>query len=486
MRILGKPYRYLRRAIALMAAMGLLLLLTTCIPRVSTWRAIQQTGVVQVAMVNSAKTYYLGRSGPAGFEYDLARRFAQSLGLKLEIKVVPNRHRAIKAVRHGNAHFAAGLAITPARQNLIRFTPTYYRRQFEVVVHTNTAQPDSISDIEGKVVIPAYTAATALLQRRYPADHFTIRYETNSEELLAKVANKSIAATIADANIVMLNQRYYPQLRVAFSLPYQAELAWAFPPDSNQRLYNKAVAFIHDMRDSTIMKVLRDRYFGHADRLGFVGGMVFARAVKKRLDQWRAEFKAAAKQYGFDWRLLAAMSYQESYWHPDAVSSTGVRGLMMLTISTAHMMGVDDRTNPKASIFGGAKYLEYLLGRLPKSIEPPDRIWTALAAYNVGLSHVMDARSLLKRHGQNPNRWVNIRQALKWLTRESYYKQTQFGYARGHQAVTYVGNIRAYYDILLWMSMAQATDMLKPLSNNQKNKQTNPKQNVLQIDTPTL
>lgn len=486
MRFPGSPNRNFRHIVPAVAMLAALLLLATCSPRIGTWAEIHQIGTLRVAMVNSAKTYYLDASGPAGFEYDLASIFADSLNLELVVEVVPNRRAAITAVRRGKVHFAAGLAITPRRRQLVRFTPPYYHRTLQTVVHADANTPDSFKDFQGKIVVPAYTAAASLLRRHHPQAKFSIAHNTNSEELLARVAKKEIDATIAAAPIVNLNQRYYPQLRTAFALDTKPALAWAFPRHFSEALYNKAVAFIDRMRNSKTLHMLRDRYFGHADRLGFVGGKAFSDAIEERLGQWRDDFKNAAERFSFDWRLLAAMGYQESHWDPDAVSPTGVRGLMMLTESTARMMGIEDRTDPQASIRGGAKYLRYLLGRLPDSLKEQERIWTALAAYNIGLAHVMDARRLLQAHGLNPDPWVNLRMALKWLTRESYYQNTRYGYARGHQAIAYVGNIRAYYDILLWMTQPNTDEMPKSLSSKPAQPKPEPEERALQIDTPAL
>lgn len=482
-RALAVPRQQILRGILVIAA---LLLLVTCAPNIGTWAEIQHTGTLRMATVNSAKTYYLDAGGPAGFEYDLARRFARSLGLELAVLVVPNRRAALAAVRRGDAHFAAGLAITPARRELVRFTPPYHHRTLQAVVHTNSKTPDGFEQLTGELVVPAYTAAASLLQRKHPDANFHVEHNANSEELLALVAQEKLYATIAASAIVMLNQRYYPELRTAFELDTKPALAWAFPRRFSGVLYNKAVAFIQRMRDSKALRSLRDRYFGHADRLGFVGGMVFAKAVDERLHQWRDEFEAAAKRYHFDWRLLAAVSYQESHWEPQAVSPTGVRGMMMLTEPTAKQMGIEDRTDPQASIRGGSKYLRYLLGRLPDSITGDDRLWTALAAYNVGLGHVLDGRRLLQARGLDPDRWVNLRTALEWLTRESYYQHTRYGYARGHQAVTYVGNIRAYYDILRWMTRRHPNAPSDSPTQTPPAETSNPEERALKIDTPAL
>ena len=168
-------------------------------------------------------------------------------------------------------------------------------------------------------------------------------------------------------------------------------------------------------------------------------------------------FKQAADKYELDWKLLAAIGYQESHWDPEAVSPTGVKGLMMLTQVTADSMGVDNREDPKQSIPAGARYFKRLHKRL-KSIQEPDRTWFALAAYNVGYGHLLDARRIVRRQGGNPDRWVDIKEALPLLAQRKWFSQVPHGYARGWEPVQYVSNVRNYLGTLNWLTLDQRFD----------------------------
>ena len=188
------------------------------------------------------------------------------------------------------------------------------------------------------------------------------------------------------------------------------------------------------------------------------------RQIRERLPALRDYCESAAEEYALDWRLLAAVGYQESHWNPDAVSRTGVRGIMMLTQRTARQLGVTDRVDPEQSIFGGARYLRDMEARIPERIEQPDRLWLALAAYNIGFGHLEDARILTEIRGGDPDRWVDVRESLPLLTQERWHSQTRYGYARGYEPVDYVENVRTFFEILLWLEgrehplMVQAGD----------------------------
>lgn len=446
---------------------------------------MRASGTLKMATVNSATTYYLASDGPTGFEYDLARLWAEELGVDLEVIVVGNRDEAITAVETGKANFAAGLAISPQRAERVRFTQPYYDVMRQIIWRSGGQKPHKYSDLNDRLVLPADIDSAEWLSQNKPDLAFKIDEHANAEELLFRVADKSIDYTVADSTLVKLNQRYYPSLRVAFDLDNTSRLAWAFPLRDGTGLFNKAVAFLESVKKAKRLTAIEDRHFGHIERVGFVGGKSFARQVEERLPKWRNDFQKVANKLEMDWRLLAAVGYQESHWNPDAVSPTGVRGLMMLTNATAQEMKVN-RLDPRQSITGGARYLDALKQRMPNmtgDLNEPDHTWMSLAAYNIGMGHLMDARRLVDRAGGNPDRWIDIRAALPKLTQERFFSTTTYGYARGHEAVGYVGNIRAYYDILLWMTSDQDMEIPETLT---KDKPEAPEEKALGIDIPVL
>ena len=191
------------------------------------------------------------------------------------------------------------------------------------------------------------------------------------------------------------------------------------------------------------------------DVLGYVGAYTFAKHLQQRLPKYEQHFRQSGTKLEADWRLLAAIGYQESMWQPDATSKTGVRGLMMLTNRTAQAMGVANRLDPKQSIQGGSKYYVQIKDELPDSIKDPDRMWFALAAYNIGGAHLDDARKMAEQQGLNPNKWLDVKKMLPRLSQKQYYRKTRYGYARGGETVHFVQNVRRYYDILTWVTQPQ-------------------------------
>jgi membrane-bound lytic murein transglycosylase MltF len=217
-------------------------------------------------------------------------------------------------------------------------------------------------------------------------------------------------------------------------------------------LLRRVTAFYASLKAEGRLAAILDTYYAGADRFDYIQARVFMEHIEMRLPRYRHWFREAAAEVAVDWRLLAAIGYQESHWDPLATSPTGVRGLMMLTEQTARSLDVVDRLDPRASIFGGARYFVWVRNQIPSRILEPDRTWFALAAYNVGVGHLEDARILTQTHGKDPDSWTDVREHLPLLTQSKWYTRVKRGYARGWEPVRFVDNIRSYIDILDWVA----------------------------------
>jgi len=416
---------------------------------------VKQAGELVVVTREGHTTYYKGPHGTTGFEYDLAGQFADYLGVKLKVKVAASVADILPMVQNGAADLAAaGLTVTPQRAKGVRFGPSYYTITPELVYRVGTPEPDNLKDLNGYLEVVAGSSHAALLRRLKSTQYTDLRFATNkeldSDELLYFVWEHLIDYTVADSNEVAVNQRFYPELRVAFDVGPPEKLAWAFPAGPDHSLYRAAVKFFNVIRKDHRLDQLVERHYGHMKEFDYVGTRRFMAHIKKRLPAYEPFFKRAARKTGEDWRLLAAMGYQESHWDPKAVSPTGVKGIMMITRKTMHYLGLDNRVDPEQSIVGGARYFEMVKKKIPERVGEPDRTWLALAAYNVGFGHLEDARILTQRQGGDPDKWVDVKQRLPLLSHKKWYRRTEHGYARGREPVRYVENIRSYYDILVW------------------------------------
>lgn len=415
---------------------------------------VLERGELRVITRISATTYYQTDDGRAGLEYELAQRFAHRLGVDLRMLVTPDLNAIFEALDNGEADLAAaGLTYTKSRGQRYWFTPPYKDVTQQLVYRVGSGRPDSLNDIRpGELAVIANSSHTDRLRELRDDGYPNLTWEevehADSESLLYQVWNEELRYTVADSHELSINRAYYPELRKAFELSGVEGLAWALPRTEDLSLYNEAARYFTDLRLDGTLSTLLEEHFGHLGRFDYVGFRAFSRHVADRLPRYRAWFEEAGQEYGVDWRLLAAIGYQESHWDPEAVSPTGVRGIMMLTLNTASAVGVDNRLDPKQSIFGGARYFAQQLERLPDDIQEPHRAWMALAAYNVGYGHLQDARRLARQRGYDPDDWRVVRDHLPLLSQRQWYQQTRHGYARGWEPVHYVRNIRQYYQLL--------------------------------------
>ncbi len=429
--------------------------LTTCTPSVSALDKVRQTGVLRVATVNSPTSYFVGPDGPTGFEYDLVSRFAKRLGVELQIEVAPSAPAALELARTGKVDMAAAnLAVTPQREAVVRFSAPVRSVIPQVVYRMGQAKPDSWADLSGRLVVPSQSANAEWLtdaQILHPTLKWEETVDSDAEDLLEQVADGNLDYTLAGSDLVAINQRYYPKLRVAFAAAESQNLAWAFPKSHDDSLSRVASDYISREGQPELAR-LQDKHFGHIDAVDHLGAVALATHVQTRLPRYRKSFEVAARKSGLDWRLLAAIAYQESHWDSAAVSPTGVRGIMQLTMQTALHLKIDDREDPLQSISGGARYISAIIAKLPQDIKEPDRTWLALAAYNMGMAHLIDARKLTGDLGGDATRWLDVRNTLPLLGQPKWFRKTEHGYARGRQAMEYVSNVRTYYDMLVWLT----------------------------------
>lgn len=414
---------------------------------------VKKSGELRVLTYVSATTYYETPEGPAGFEHDLAKAFADQLGVKLRVVVADKFNEILPRLQLGDADFAAaGLTVTDARRAQLDFTPPYQEIRQQVVYRVGSNRPAGAADLVGREIEvhagTSYIERLTELKRTYPGLKWIESPEKQTEELLQMVWEGLLDLTVADSNIVSVNRQYFPELQIAFDLQKPEPLAWAFARSRDQSLYRAAVKFLEKHRETGVLAQLLDRYYGPASRSNFVNLTVYRARIQNRLPLFQPMIQEAARRYDIDWRLLAAVAYQESYWEADIVSPTGVRGFMMLTKETADEMGIKNRDDPAESVLGGAAYLRQMLDRLPPRVAAPDRLWFALAAYNVGFGHLEDARVITQKQGGDPDKWSDVKERLPLLSDPLWFTQAKAGYCRGIEPVRFVNAVRSYYDVL--------------------------------------
>ncbi len=412
---------------------------------------IWESGRITFISDNNAHCYFIYKDQPAGFEYELARAFADYLMVDLKVRT-PGWDQMFPQLLDGKGDIiAASLTRTPGREKSMEFSDAYLAiRQF-VIVHKENHSVSNPEDLRGKQVhVRSGTSyQQQLLELKKEGIDFRIVLHKNvpTEELIRRVAEREIELTVADTNVALLNRRYYPDVELAFPISGRQDLAWAVRKGDTELLevINRFMAAIR--KDGTFARVY-GKYYSSAELFDYVDLKVFHRRVDTQLPAYEPLIRRESQRYGFDWRLIAAMMYQESHFDPDAVSHTGVQGLMQLTATTAGEVGVADRTDPRQSIRGGIKYLHMIHQRFDDIEDDADRMLFTLASYNIGYGHVRDAQQLAEEKGLDEDKWTSLRKTLPLLRYPKYHRRMRFGYARGTEPVRYVERILTYYDVL--------------------------------------
>ena len=408
-------------------------------------------GKITVITDNNEQCYFMYKDAPAGFEYDLARAFADYLTVDLKV-VSPGWEEMFEVLDEGRGDIiAASLTRLPEREAHMDFSEEYLVIQQFVILHKDNRTVRNLEDLNGKTIhVRAETSYQQRLNRLKEGGldiEIVLHKNVPTEDLLRQVAAKEIEITLADTNVAMLNRRFYPAIRMAFPISEPQALGWAVSKGDTElaKIINRF--FSHIMANGTYEKIY-ERYYAATEIFDYVDLVKFHQRLGSRLPKYEAIIRQEADRYGFDWRLLAAIIYQESHFNPHARSYTGVRGLMQLTLETAQEMGVKNRLDPEGSIRGGARYLNVLFHRFDDIEDDFDRMLFALAAYNVGYGHVRDAQRIAEKLGSPPRQWNSVKKTLPLLNDPKYYRFTRYGYARGTEPVRYVDRITTYFDVL--------------------------------------
>jgi len=421
---------------------------------------IRKSGVLEAVAVEMPARLERRDGEWRGIEHEIAARFAAELGLRLAVRTVAGPGKVLDALRNNEAHLALnGASLKRAADLGLPVSRATRRVRLQVAYQRERLRPRAVQHLRGRplAVVAGGAEVEYLrgLRDEYPWLQWTEAALTH-EQLLREVHEGAAALAVAGDDVIAVNRLHYPKVQVAFTLSDLGErlpLGFALASRSDPELARLLDRFIGRLRSSGEMDRIADVYLGPAEAVDVYDTQTFHNRVTSLLPHYRNWFLQFAQVNGLDWRLLASVSYQESHWDPEAKSRTGVRGIMQITESTAKSYGLQTKNlhDPAPSIRVGAKFLADLIARQPADVQPPDRLWFALASYNIGFGHVMDARQLARADGADPSRWSDLRRYLPLKQQRKWYKKTPRGYARGREAVTFVNRVRKYYEILSFM-----------------------------------
>jgi membrane-bound lytic murein transglycosylase F len=409
--------------------------------------------------------YYKIKNEENGYTYDVMKGFADFIGVKLKVITMDNIESATNALNNREVDVLANMSIIDNVK-----TSYAYNKANQYIVYNSkyTTKPNEINDLQNNNIeiidsisiknnLDSFLGSISM--------NITISKEKNIDEIINSMKNNKIQYTVLSNNQLTIFNKYFAEIKVAFKIGEDIPSTWALPINTNSRFENKLSEYFTQILKNNKLKKIYAKHFTGKLQYTFVGTRSFLADLLNVFPLYEFHFKKYAEIYGHDWRLLASIGYQESKWDKNAVSYTGVRGLMMLTRNTSKEMGVQDRENPLQSIEGGAKYLRKLLTNLPDRINANDKIWYAIASYNIGFRHIEDAMKMAENDKVDSGNWYALEPYILRLSQSKYYKNTKYGYARGWEALKYVQNIRQYYDILVFLDSQDNNSETKEIDN---------------------
>lgn len=413
-------------------------------------QTVRSTGELHLVGVSSPGTFFQQDGHVHGLQFELAQQFANELGVKLIVDPVDNSQRVINAIRKNQAQLAlTGLtAEDPRLERLLVSDPVVEVRQ-QLIQRNDQDQPAGLVDLQNKVVAVVAGSTEAEHIKTLLSGLDGVRLvevkQAQALDLLGLLDEGRVDFVAMNSQDFDAFRPLFPSLRDGMTLDRTDAMSWVFMKTEDKSLYQAAQDFLaRKQADGTLDRLTA--FYSNGKAFDSYGTKSFHRDIAQRLPRFQGDFEHKSREQGLDWRLLAAISYQESKWDPKAVSPTGVKGLMMLTQGTASMMGVKNREHPGQSIEGGSAYFKQILDKVPASVPEPDRTWMALAAYNMGPGHMIAARKLTARLKGDPNSWLDVSRNLRQLAQENRSKGK--GAPDVGQALHYVQQVRRYYDAI--------------------------------------
>lgn len=421
----------------------------------TTLEKIRERGVLRVATLNSPLTYYFDRDDASGFDYHLVSDFADYLGVDLQIITAADPRRLFQLLEDRKVDLiSANLSNDASKSNHFVTGPSYRTESYLAIYRKQQGfePPENIEESQAlRIEVLVNSGEKSVLEpfnQRLPELKWREITNANRLDLLTRLQNRESELALIPSTLWRSYASYHPELAVAFELGESKPIVWYLRKSGDSSISDLTEIYFKREQTQQLLARLELQPLPPDNSLNYFDTTAFREGVEQRYRELRGYFKEASELTGYDPLFLAAVAYQESHWKADAVSPTGVRGIMMLTEAAAKDVGIEDRTDARQSIIGGAEYLRRVTQKIPERIPEPDRTYFALAAYNIGFGHLEDARILTQKAGGDADRWDSVAEHLPKLEDPEYFNQTKYGQARGSEAVTYVANIREYQRIL--------------------------------------
>ncbi len=417
----------------------------------SSLESVRQKSEIVVLTTPGPLIYSTTKHGEIyGIDHDLIEDFAGTYNFKVKYKFFKSEKEALAALENGQGDFVAART-NPGHSQGFLVGPAFQDTTLGLFCQSDL-NIENIQDLNNKKIVllerDNFLGYDQKIIQYAPFMNLDILPKGKAADVIRLVNDNKVDCAITEQAVGRLALRYNPKVEFSFEVSEKYPISWVLAKDNNDLLVLMQAWFQQAARNDDIMRVM-DRYQSMLTGLSKNDIRFLRKNMMDVLPEYQASFVDAGQEHRLPWQLIAAVAYQESKWNPDAQSFTGVRGIMQLTQETAEHLGISDREDPIQSIWGGSKYLRYLINKFPKSINSKDRIALGLAAYNIGFAHLRDAQKLAIKMGHNPYSWKHLREILPLLEQEKHAQHLEYGTARGTETVEFVERVKSYYNFLL-------------------------------------
>ena len=425
------------------------------------WKEIRESGELRILTLYSSTSYFIYKGEEMGYEFELARSFAHSQRLRPVIKVATNIHQLQEMLKKGegdlvaypvphsidaegdgvaycgNENITSQVLIQRVEKNKKILRDVTQLIGKEIYVEGNTKYEIRLQNLNNEL-------GGGILIHPIRQDSLT------SEDLIRMVAQGKIEYTLADDNVARVNKTFHQNIDIKLQISFPQRSSWMVnaATDSLPLIVNN---WMQTERKTPEYAALSKRYF---EKSKFPDTPIVFLLKDGRLSIYDDLYRRYAGSLGWDWRLLAALSFEESRFDPGATSWAGARGLMQLMPSTGRSFGLTDDifTDPEANIAAGVRYISSLQKGLLKISDPQERISFVLGSFHAGLGHIYDAIELAKKYGYDPEKWDNnVAVCLQLKSNPEYFNDSivKCGYFPGSTTTDHVREIRSRYNDFL-------------------------------------
>ena len=429
---------------------------TAAVETTADFDSIKARGELRVLTLNSSTSYFLYKGEERGYEYELIKRFADDIGLKTKVVIADNITRLTEMLLAGEGDIIAyPMPVTgDTKEAMLHCGPENITHQ--VLVQSIGRGKKKLTDVVELVGKDIYVERGSKYEERINNlnnelggginIHCIKRDTIVTEDLIELVAQGDIPYTLADDNLARLNRTYYPNLDISLAVSFPQRSRWAVRNESS-RLAEAVDQWVRENGTSESYQAISKRYFELSKRTPSAPILSIADG---RISPYDPIFKKAAREIGWDWRLLASIAYHESRFDTSVVSWAGARGLRQLMPATAAAFGLgpDSIAYVEPNIRAAVRSISSVERSLSRIEDKNERICFVLAAYNAGLGHVLDAIALAGKYGKNPQKWLGeTEEAMLMKANPEYFNDEvcRFGYFRGRQTTSYVRQVMQLY-----------------------------------------